>query len=314
MPLVNSSACGSCHSVGGTIQASSIPAMGAMNSLRRTADRSRLRKLFLHPKVRSAAARVAALRFARALAAVEQPASLVKSIMRGTQRGNQSPLELVTIKHSNVRVAIPTQIDSLELLDEIFINRCYEPPLADHGSGSLRILDVGANCGVFAAYALTRWPDASITCIEPDPGNLRALRILEKSNPQADLRIIEGAATTFDGEVRFLSGLGAGSMVSDKGELTPALDFFALAPQYDLVKLDIERGEWSILEDPRLRNLEDLQLVMEYHRRFAGDKEAGDTATRLLTDAGFTLHEIQPNYWGHGLIKASKASPSGPSR
>lgn len=62
----------------------------------------------------------------------------------------------------------------ISVLSQIF---CFEEYscLADvQGSGL--ILDLGANVGHSASYLLTRYPDAEMICVEPDPGNFELLR------------------------------------------------------------------------------------------------------------------------------------------
>lgn len=278
--------------------------MEVMNYLRRAADSSPLRQYLLRPEVRSAMARVASVRFLRGLAAIEQPGAFLRKVAT-----KQNGLVRVQLRDSPVTMFLAANAESLELLYEIFAERCYEvsvPPRNFGNTSGPKVLDVGANTGVFAAYVLSRWPNASITCVEPDPTNLQALRTCRESNPGSDITIVEAAATTFDGVVNFRGGLGSGSLISDEGEPTRAVDFFELAPGFDLVKMDIERGEWPILEDPRMQDLASMTWVMEYHRRYAGDQGAGDQATQYLERAGFTVDEIRPNYWGHGLLKARK--------
>lgn len=279
--------------------------MEVMNTLRRYADASPMSEYLLRPGVRSAMAKVASARFLRGLAVIEEPVAFLRAVAAKDDVG----LTRVTLRGSSVTIFLPATVASIELLYEVFTERSYVSPesrgVGPDGEG-LRILDVGANAGVFAGYALSRWPKASITCVEPDPANLEALRLFCDGNPEANISVIAAAATTFDGEVKFQSGLGAGSMISQEGTPVAAVDFFSLAGDADVIKMDIERGEWPILEDERMRELGSVTWVMEYHRRFAGDTGAAEAACDLMERAGFTVDSVQRNYWGHGLLHAHK--------
>jgi FkbM family methyltransferase len=276
-----------------------------MNRLRRLAAMAPLRVITLRPGIRRRIAAVFSLRFVFAVRSIDQPMAFLMAEARraGTKvyRLRRAPMLLV-IRHDQ---------GGLELLYELFVARCYEPPadLAPFIPRCPQVVDAGANVGLFTAFALSRWPGALVTAIEPDRDNLRALRAFVDLNAATSVRVVPAAASTSDEQVRFSSGAGAGSRLSDDGELVDAIDFIPLLTTADFVKLDIEGGEWQILGDPRLtRTLESrdgpLVLVMEYHRRFPGDKAALSETTKLLTDAGFKVGPVTPNYWGHGTLWA----------
>jgi hypothetical protein len=133
-------------------------------------------------------------------------------------------------------------------------------------------------------------------------------------NDYGDSMAIIGAATsTTDGPVRLVSGLGTGSRVGVNGDLVDSVDPLPLLADCDFAKIDIEGSEWEILADPRLTDIDNIVIVMEYHRRFVGDTGALDEANRLLGEAGFTTGHVQPNVWGHGLIWAWKTANSEPN-
>jgi FkbM family methyltransferase len=60
-----------------------------------------------------------------------------------------------------------------DVFGQIFISREYR--CLDHVRDASFILDCGANCGYSAAYFLTRYPQAELVAIEPDPGNFQVL-------------------------------------------------------------------------------------------------------------------------------------------
>lgn len=275
-----------------------------MNTLRAIADRGPLRKVLLHPRVRPYLAGLAALRFVPAAWQVTQPIRFLVAALGGVGereyrlRGSGRP---VVVRHG---------FGSLEGMWEIFVDRCYDPPeeLAPLIPAAPRILDVGANVGIFSAFARVRWPEGRIVAIEADPDNAAALERFTTLDGSGRVEVLGAAATTSDGPVRFRSGLGSGSMLAEEGEEVAGVDLLAMLGDADLMKLDIERGEWPILADPRLAEGGPLVLVMEYHRRFVGDHDAASQARGLLEAAGFQVGHVTPNHWGHGTLWAWRTS------
>jgi FkbM family methyltransferase len=174
----------------------------------------------------------------------------------------------------------------------------YEPPAAVaaalDATGGPRILDVGANIGLFGVYALGRWPEARITSFEPDPDNFRVLDLTVGANQRAgSWDDVPVAVSNADGELEFAPGDGAKSHLSptaaDEATITvPAVDFFdQLGDGVDLVKMDIEGGEWQILADPRLATAPIKVIRLEWHTLLCPEDDARTAAIDLLKAGGF---------------------------
>jgi FkbM family methyltransferase len=189
------------------------------------------------------------------------------------------------------------------IFSEIFIAGEYDPPpavlqqLAALGRPP-RILDLGANIGLFAAACRERWPGASVTTVEPDPENLELLR---RTADDCDaIEVVAACATNYDGSVRFVAGQFAESHVADAEALedtieVPCVDAFRLAQSADLVKIDIEGSEWEILADPRLASLSARAWVMEWHDKQCPHPDPRAAAHDALREAGFeVLSEHRP--------------------
>jgi FkbM family methyltransferase len=277
-----------------------------LNGLRRWAAESRLRSTVLHPAVRRAGATLLSVRFLPAVWAVRRPGIfLIRTLI------TRSGLAAYRLRGSDVWVVARHGTGALELLYEVFRNRCYDLPAAVVAKPHPRILDLGANVGAFAAYVLTRAPHAEIVCVEPDRENLAALARFRELNPWASVQVVPACAAVADGTVSFVEGLGSGSHVGEGGSESPAIDVFPLFEWADYVKMDIERSEWPILEDARLAGVGPVALAMEYHRRRWQDRGAEQYARALLEKAGFEVVRCDPNYWGHGLIWALALRPAG---
>jgi FkbM family methyltransferase len=280
-----------------------------VNLLRRIASLPGLRVVLLHPAVRHRIAAILAVRFALAARRTTTPFRL---LVREYGRG-RGGVNTYVIRETGVPVVMQHGRD-LEALFELFERGEYEPPpdLAARLSPDRvrRILDIGANVGMFSAWATGRWPAADITAFEPAPDNLRLLR--EWASRQDRVTLVEAAAHTERGTLRFQDGLGSGSRVNLEGlgQDVAAVDAFEHLGACDFVKMDIEGGEWSILSDPRLADLDDLVLVMEYHRVGAPSLPAQDAARRLLEEAGFEVGHTTHNHWGHGTLWAWKPAAS----
>jgi FkbM family methyltransferase len=174
----------------------------------------------------------------------------------------------------------------------------YEPPAAVaaalDATGGPRILDVGANIGLFGVYALGRWPEARITSFEPDPDNFRVLDLTVGANQrEGSWDDVPAAVSNADGELQFAPGDGAKSHLSptaaDEATITvPAVDFFGrLGDGVDLVKMDIEGGEWQILADPRLASAPVRVIRLEWHTLLCPEDDARTAAIDLLRAGGF---------------------------
>jgi FkbM family methyltransferase len=169
---------------------------------------------------------------------------------------------------------------------EIFGRDCYgvrKLPAAP------RIVDGGANVGMFSLCALWRRPMSRIVCVEPAPQNLDYLRRNLADNRAGDrVRIIEAAlgrgpgTSALSGERSdsLRCGQGGGTVVRVIG-LSDALD----EPTH-LLKLDIEGGETGALSAalPALRRVG--RVAMEYHV-WRGTANGLPDLLALLREGGF---------------------------
>lgn len=179
---------------------------------------------------------------------------------------------------------------------EVFIAGEYDPPAAvstrlQELGRPPRILDLGANIGLFAAYCREQWPDAAITAVEPDPENLELLRATAVA---AKVVVVPACAATREGTVRFVAGEFAESHVAteDSGEDTielPCVDAFRFAQAADLVKIDIEGSEWEILADARFADLGAEAVAMEWHDIGCPHPDPCAAAHAALEKAGYEV-------------------------
>lgn len=175
-------------------------------------------------------------------------------------------------------------------LGEVFHERDYEPPAEVPLRSPERVVDLGANVGYFGAFALSTWPGARVVAYEPDPANaaVHARTVaLNALGERWELR--RAAAAASDGVLRFRASGDALSRADPAGELdVPCEDVLPVLAEADLLKLDIEGGEWVILDDPRFAASPPRAVVMEHHPEGCPGRDPRAVAVDALARAGLT--------------------------
>jgi FkbM family methyltransferase len=212
------------------------------------------------------------------------------------------------LRGSGAIVFIRHRTPDVAALGEVFYERQYEPPepvaaMLDDLHAPPRIVDLGANVGLFGVFAMSRFPSAQLTAVEPDPANLDVLARTMEANGW-NWRVVRAAATNADGEVAFATGRFTTSRIEPGGELVAAIDAFSLLDHADLAKIDIEGGEWAILGDPRLATLGPTAIVIEYHPYLCPEDDVFGYASARLTSSGYHVVPSLQFDVGHGLLWA----------
>jgi FkbM family methyltransferase len=203
---------------------------------------------------------------------------------------------VVTLRHTPTQHTFPS--GDILLLRELFFERVYDPPddvddaircVGDR----LRIVDLGANIGLATLFFLARYPNAEVTAVEPDAANAAILaKNIDVNRLGGRVDVIEACAAACDGSVRFQASsdvLSRRASVGEKGVEVPTIDVFRFLEHADLLKMDIEGGEWDILLDIRWLAIGVRAVVLEYHPEFCPDDDPARFASSRLADAGFTV-------------------------
>jgi FkbM family methyltransferase len=231
------------------------------------------------------------------------------------QVGGHGRLVKHRLRESGMVVALEHGTPDVHAFDELFFQRIYEPP--DEVSAALgrlgrppRILDIGANIGLFGAWALGRWPGAEIDAFEPDPRNAAVHRrtILANGRDRA-WRLHEAAASNRDGTMAFHTGrfVLSGPAANDDPEASslPMRDVLPLIANADFVKIDAEGSEWAILDDPRFAATRARAVALEYHPDLCPEPDARAAAVLRLEAAGFAVTDVPtPAPPGYGSLWA----------
>jgi FkbM family methyltransferase len=86
------------------------------------------------------------------------------------------PITVSVNLHSFGAVVLRSHTTDISVLGELIVENTYQPFL-DLGAGPVRtIVDLGANTGLAARWFERSFPGAQIVCVEPEPGNVDALR------------------------------------------------------------------------------------------------------------------------------------------
>jgi FkbM family methyltransferase len=221
-----------------------------------------------------------------------------------------------TLRRSGRTLFVRHPVMDAWVVHEVINRRLYTPPppveRALRRVDSPRIVDLGAHIGAATLHFLEHFPTARVLAVEPNPQTaalLRRMVAVNRLEEQCEVRqaaagvapghaAMEGfsilahlaRADTVEAvdEIPALRKYQDGQAVSAEVEV---LDIVPLLLGADLVKMDIEGGEWPILRDPRFPSLGISALVLEYHPQGAGVADTTAEVRALLSDAGFTVGE-----------------------
>ena len=208
-----------------------------------------------------------------------------------------------------------------DILREIFVDRGYALPPEVNEILRLRkpprIVDLGANIGLFGLWVLGRWPEARLHSFEPDSDNLTILdRNVADARVGSRWTVTRACAAPATGTVKFLLGQQSDSRTVYDADPTsehpevPAVDVFPHLQDADLLKIDIEGGEWPLLSDPRFRELSVPAIVLEYHAyNCPQPAHSGEAARGLLERHGYTVVETHRHPLGVGTLWAWQTPP-----
>lgn len=177
----------------------------------------------------------------------------------------------------------------VRIVNEIWLDRAYEPTHDFVVRNGWTVLDVGANKGAFTVRAALSGPETKVFAVEPEPNNITYLRENIAANDLSNVHVIEGAVGTHSGEgVLYLgdrSRPGDHSIVAERDQImhrepnetvqerTIAVKIVQLEEivaqshfSVDLLKLDVEGAEREILLSANPDVLTSIKRVaLEYH-------------------------------------------------
>ena len=154
--------------------------------------------------------------------------------------------------------------------DQFYTQRIYEDFFA--GERVYKMLDIGANVGIFTQWALDRFgADTEIAAVEPMKVATEVFKSIHADKP--NVQLYECAITSYDGELEL--GVDPGnSLVSsvvinqENTIKVPAMRLSSLMEKIgwneaDLMKMDIEGAEYEIFEE--VSTLPFKNILLEFH-------------------------------------------------
>jgi FkbM family methyltransferase len=256
--------------------------------------------------------RVLAWRWVARLASTRTLARLVDAPLRFALRELSGARRAAAyrVRGLGARVLVRHNSTDIWTLNEVFNLRSYDapPPVATR-LRSLgrppRVLDLGANVGMFGALVCARHPGAEIVAFEPDPRNAAAhRRCMELNGSPPGWELVEACAASRDGVRPFLAtGDDSAHVVPEgSGTTVAARDVLPLMDTSDLVKIDIEGSEWELLGDARFGAAP--AVVLEYHPDGCPAADPHSEAERLLAGAGYEVQSVYRMSSGLGVVWA----------
>lgn len=175
------------------------------------------------------------------------------------------------------------------------------------------IVDCGANIGVSVLHYKRLYPGARIVAFEPDPKFLPVLKSNLARNGAGDVVVVEAAAWTGNGVVPFLCEGADGSRVVSASEACPGAipvrseDLSAyLGDPVDLVKMDIEGGEFEVIPHLGGKLRQVRNLIVECHLD-NGDIGRFSRLLGVLASAGF---RVALNSYGRWVDLVRRSHPA----
>jgi len=214
------------------------------------------------------------------------------------------------------RVAYPRGTHALFLVHELFVNGAYA---FDATQRNPRIIDAGANIGLSVLFFKSRYPDARILAIEPEPGTFAHLQRVLATNGLGDVALVNVAVGDPPGVAVFYSDPDTGGSIS--ASLVPALGgaqrqevpvvrlSTLIDGPVDFLKLDVEGAEYAVVRDLIATGQIALvrEAVIEYHP-VATEPDEPANLMRALREAGMTVEVESTNAGARtGVLRARRA-------
>jgi FkbM family methyltransferase len=227
---------------------------------------------------------------------------------------HKTSLDKIVLR-SGISLSGPSTIDLAFLFHEIWIKRNYTPAGYEVNRNHV-VIDIGANIGVFAAYAATRASGVKVYAYEPFPENVRWLKKNIEDSRLKNVKILQQAVAGNTG-IRNLKASNSNwivhSLSAQNDEDGMPVDSISLndlmareeIKQCDLLKLDCEGSEYEILQNCKAETLKSVKrIVAEYHEgpSYPG---TGKDLCAFLKSHSFRIDSFQPVDINCGYLRAS---------
>jgi len=218
-----------------------------------------------------------------------------KKRQRESHSANQETMQVyrlnVTGKYTDIYLR--THSGDIGMLYEIFLYRSYSFKEMDLFYPKT-IVDLGAHIGMSALYFQSKYPEATVYCIEPDRDNFELL--IKNTSGSPHIRVLPAAVSDTDGSaVMAKSRYGYNSVVltgTATGRPTRTITLATLFSELkistiDLLKIDIEGHEKNIFSGNTecLKNVD--RIIIEVH-----SSEDETICRQALTQHSFSIVKL----------------------
>ncbi len=224
-----------------------------------------------------------------------------------------------SLRNNKKLYAIPNTFDS-RIINEIWGEKVYELNRFTLGNKPT-IVDIGAHKGYFSIFIANKFKDAKVIAVEPLKTNHTVLRENVKLNNFKNITVYPNGISDKK-ETRELytpaSNSGGISMIKDWFVAEKNLQTFNMEcitfsdllkkekiTTIDLLKLDVEGGEYSILSSIKAAQFKNIKnITMEYHQ--IGNLKVGKIK-KILKENNFSF-EVVPVNETIGMLYATRTS------
>jgi FkbM family methyltransferase len=196
---------------------------------------------------------------------------------------------------------------------QIFLHRCYNVKESDR-----RIIDAGANIGLFTLYASRQAKEAMIVGVEPFPETFERLsRLIRDNHLENRVKTLRCALGSSEGVRMMLKAGPAPSARKQVFHVRPGQAGFEIPTttlsqivrkvdaEIDLLKMDIEGGEYEVILNTPHDDLRRIRrILLEYH----GDVKPYTTEALFehLSQAGFRFQSRVEDENKVGLVEMER--------
>ncbi len=187
------------------------------------------------------------------------------------------------------------------LYNEVFVNLDY---LTDIDNDKPFIIDCGANMGMSVLFQKMLYPNAEIICFEPDQKTFEILSRNVETNKLTDTYVHQQAVSDHKGMITFYfdpdnEGSLQMSTIEERSpqhscEVEAVLLSEYITKQVDLLKMDIEGAELSVLKEldisGKIGSID--RIIIEFHHHIKDD----------IDDLSITLNILEKNGFGYQLF------------
>jgi FkbM family methyltransferase len=190
---------------------------------------------------------------------------------------------------------VPDKSSFLFMYDEIMDREIYK--FTTHEPAP-RILDCGANIGLATVYLKQQYPQARVTCFEPDDATFIALEKNITAAGFSDVELVHaGLGAREETRTFFSEGADGGRIAtSDDAKNETNITEVKLIPlspyldePIDFLKIDIEGSEAEVLEECKDKLGKVKQIFVEYHS-LHDEPQTLPRILEILKTAGFRVY------------------------